>query len=183
MEFGDIPLELIANIIENLPLDDILNLLYTSKDFHDIYLLRKKLKEIGYDTEEDISIEDIKEIIRNRGKVYATGNNEYGQLGLESERSSDSEDTVGLPTVSLGDNNNNFRDRFTLVEVPSEYSIKQIITNDVYTYLLTEDGKVYATGDNKYGQLGLGNNNCRNRFTLVEGIPKIRKIIRNFLFT
>ena len=110
MEFGDIPLELIANIIENLPLDDILNLLYTSKEFHDIYLLRKKLKEIGYDTEEDITISEIRMIIRNRGKVYATGNN-------------------------------------------------------------------------KYGQLGLGDNNFRNRFTLVKGIPKIRKIFGNFLLT
>ena len=99
-EFTNLPPEIISNILEYVPLDDIPNLLEFSPIFEDTYLIRKKLKEIGYDTEEDITISEIRMIIRNRGKVYATGDNHYGQLGLESELRSDSEDTVGLPTVS-----------------------------------------------------------------------------------
>ena len=109
-EFTNLPPGIISNILEYVSLDDIPNLLEFSPIFEDTYLIRKKLKEIGYDTEEDITIPEIRMIIRNRGKVY-------------------------------------------------------------------------ATGDNRYGQLGLNDNINRNRFTLVEGIPKIRKIFGKFLLT
>jgi alpha-tubulin suppressor-like RCC1 family protein len=77
--------------------------------------------------------------IDNDGKVYATGDNEYGQLGL-------------------GDSGEGTK-RNELAKVSSLKSktIVAIAAGNKYSFALANDGKVYATGSNKYGQLGLGN--------------------------
>jgi alpha-tubulin suppressor-like RCC1 family protein len=79
--------------------------------------------------------------------VYAAGYNRDGQLGL-------------------GDTDN--RNTFTLVDTSHiEGNITSIATRGEYSMLLTDSGNVYATGDNRYGQLGLGDYDNRNIFTLV----------------
>ncbi|MDR2152807.1 MAG: hypothetical protein LBO72_08300 [Helicobacteraceae bacterium] len=86
------------------------------------------------------------------GKVYATGWNKYGQLGL-----SDAND----------------RDVFTLVSSLEDKKIVAIVAGERHSLALTSDGKVYATGDNEYGQLGLGDcgdENNRKTFTLVSSL-------------
>jgi alpha-tubulin suppressor-like RCC1 family protein len=88
--------------------------------------------------------------LSNDGKVYATGDNNYGQL-------------------SLG----NFNDRDTFIEV-TDLSAKNIIAISAgygHSLALFNDGKVYATGHNDEGQLGLGEyGGRRNAFTEISGL-------------
>jgi alpha-tubulin suppressor-like RCC1 family protein len=80
------------------------------------------------------------------GKVYATGQNAYGQLGLG--------DTTDCNT-------------FTDVTSLSGKTIIAISVGGFHSLALSNDGKIYATGNNYYGQLGLGDNADRKTFTKV----------------
>lgn len=69
-------------------------------------------------------------------QVFATGNNEYGQLGLGEEFN-----TEGKPT-----------------ELANFDSVQNIATGASHALFLQTSGKVFSTGNNDYGQLGLGEN-------------------------
>jgi alpha-tubulin suppressor-like RCC1 family protein len=84
--------------------------------------------------------------LSNDGKVYATGQNSSGELGL-------------------GDNN--YRNTFTEVTDLSDKNITALFAGNHYSLALSNDGKVYATGHNNYGQLGLNDTANRNTFTKV----------------
>jgi hypothetical protein len=73
--------------------------------------------------------------LTKEGKVYATGSNEFGQLGLgdESERGS-----------------------FAQIASLKDKSIIAIAAGSHHSFVIDSDRKVYATGHNYYGQLGLG---------------------------
>ncbi|MDR0664864.1 MAG: hypothetical protein LBF86_05010, partial [Helicobacteraceae bacterium] len=83
------------------------------------------------------------------GKVYATGFNNKGQLGL-------------------GDKTD--RKVFTEVANLSDKNIIALSVGAHHSLALSKDGKIYATGDNKYGQLGLGDNDNRDTFTEVANL-------------
>ncbi|MDR2152003.1 MAG: hypothetical protein LBO72_04195 [Helicobacteraceae bacterium] len=83
------------------------------------------------------------------GKVYGTGENDVGQLGL-------------------GDKDN--RDSFTLVSSLEGQKIVAIAAGRFYSLALDADGKVYGTGENDVGQLGLGDKDNRDGFTLVSSL-------------
>jgi alpha-tubulin suppressor-like RCC1 family protein len=86
------------------------------------------------------------------GKVYATGNNLVGQLGL-------------------GDSGEeNHRSLFTEVTDLSGKNIVAVAAGEFHTLALTKEGKVYATGNNLVGQLGLGDKTNRYRFTEVTSL-------------
>ncbi|MDR0747881.1 MAG: hypothetical protein LBE89_08370 [Helicobacteraceae bacterium] len=85
--------------------------------------------------------------LSSNGKVYATGRNHYGQLGL-------------------GDNTNTN----TFKEVTDLSGITAIFAGGNYSFAISNDGKVYATGRNNYGQLGLDNNDNKNTFTDVTSL-------------
>jgi uncharacterized repeat protein (TIGR02543 family) len=86
-------------------------------------------------------------LLTDGSKLYATGRNLYGQLGL---------------------GNNTKRDRFSLVNTDHlQDKIAKITAGDAFALLLTDSGKLYATGFNLFGQLGLGDEVDRNKFTLV----------------
>lgn len=68
-------------------------------------------------------------ILYNTGKVYAIGKNTSGQLGV-------------------GD----FKDRYVLTEVLLPETIAYIGASDDCAYALSEDGTLYAWGDNRYRQ-------------------------------
>lgn len=74
--------------------------------------------------------------ISTDGKVYVWGRNETGQLGLGNT------DRVDVPKV---------------VDAFEGQNIVDAACGRRHTLFLTENGKVYACGDNKMGQLGLGN--------------------------
>ncbi len=78
-------------------------------------------------------------ILTDSGKVYSVGSNYYGQLGLQSDYKKTSVVTT-----------------FTEVKAVSGLNIKQIAAADYATYVLTNEGDVYAFGDNYYGELGSG---------------------------
>ncbi|MDR0747367.1 MAG: hypothetical protein LBE89_05675 [Helicobacteraceae bacterium] len=84
--------------------------------------------------------------LSNDGKVYATGKNNNGQLGL-------------------GDYNN--YNSFTEVISLADETITSIFAGEYYSFAISSEGKVYATGGNGYGQLGLGDTTGHNTFTEV----------------
>jgi alpha-tubulin suppressor-like RCC1 family protein len=83
-------------------------------------------------------------------QIFASGSNEYGQLGL-------------------GDNTR--RSTFTAVSsLPGDKIVKQVISRGIHTLCKAEDGTVFACGNNVYGQLGLadfGNNPSSFRETFA----------------
>ncbi|PVD35390.1 hypothetical protein C0Q70_02352 [Pomacea canaliculata] len=74
--------------------------------------------------------------ITEEGKVYTWGRNEKGQLGVSDI---------------------NRRDVPTKVDLLESFNIVAAACGKNHTLFLTDRGKVLATGDNKMGQLGIGN--------------------------
>ncbi|MDR2153287.1 MAG: hypothetical protein LBO72_10760, partial [Helicobacteraceae bacterium] len=98
------------------------------------------------------------------GKVYAAGANDRGQLGL-------------------GDRKN--RENFTLVKSLRGAKIAAIATGGSCSFAIDFSGKVYAAGDNEFGQLGLGTSgkeNDRESFTLVKSLEgkKIAQVTASY---
>ena len=71
-------------------------------------------------------------------KAYATGHNNYGQLGIGN--TNDKHKPTEINTSNI-----------------SNKKIIQISAGKDFALFLTEDKKLYATGHNNYGQLGIGN--------------------------
>lgn len=86
-------------------------------------------------------------LLTQDGKLYSWGANNLGQLGLS-------------------DNNNRHSPQF--VSYFTDIKIVRIITGYDFVYAVTNDGRVFAWGDNTYGQLGLGSSGgSRNTPQLV----------------
>ena len=73
--------------------------------------------------------------IMKSGRIYAIGSNSYGRLGVGS-----SESTINIPAKVL---------------IPEGVKIKEIIFEASSTYYISEDEKIYVSGDNSNGQLGI----------------------------
>ena len=84
-------------------------------------------------------------ILKNDGTLWGTGYNEYGQLGL-------------------GDNTN--RTAFTQITTNAD-DVKSVYCGGYHTFILEYDGTLWGTGNNEYGQLGLGDRNYRTTFTQI----------------
>jgi alpha-tubulin suppressor-like RCC1 family protein len=74
-------------------------------------------------------------VLLDNGSLYGAGQNDSGQLGFSDL----TERTI-----------------FTQVPNPPSGSIKQIVADLSYLFILMEDGALWAIGDNGYGQLGIG---------------------------
>lgn len=74
--------------------------------------------------------------ITDEGKVYTWGRNEKGQLGLSDI---------------------NRRDVPTKVDMLDSFNVVAAACGKNHTLFLTDRGKVFGAGDNKMGQLGIGN--------------------------
>jgi alpha-tubulin suppressor-like RCC1 family protein len=68
------------------------------------------------------------------GRVWATGNNNYGQLGLNDSQTSFRLATIDGLTVGA--------------------KITDVIAGDTYSFAIDDEGKLWATWDNEYGLLG-----------------------------
>jgi alpha-tubulin suppressor-like RCC1 family protein len=89
-------------------------------------------------------------VLTEDGKVYATGKNDYGQLGT-------------------GDNNEYAV--FTEITSLSRETITDIAAGDGFSIALTKDGRLLATGKNDQGQLGMGHMSYHyNTFTEVTSL-------------
>ena len=84
-------------------------------------------------------------ILKNDGTLWSCGYNVYGQLGL-------------------GDTTN--RNTFTQVTTNTN-DIKSIYCGDYHSFILKNDGTLWGSGYNGYGQLGLGNTSKKYTFTQV----------------
>ena len=84
-------------------------------------------------------------ILKNDSTLWGTGYNGYGQLGL-------------------GDTTN--RTTFTQITTNAD-DVKEIYCGGDHTFILENDGTLWGTGYNAYGQLGLGDNIDRNTFTQI----------------
>ena len=85
-------------------------------------------------------------VVKQDGSLWATGRNEYGQLGDGSTT-----------------------DKHSFVEVITN-NVKVVATGYTHTMVVKQDGSVWATGENWAGQLGDGSSgvgNYRNSFVKV----------------
>ncbi|MDR2153294.1 MAG: hypothetical protein LBO72_10795 [Helicobacteraceae bacterium] len=83
------------------------------------------------------------------GRLYATGENDFGQLGFGDDK---------------------FRNNFELVSSLEGKKIVAISAGGDYSLALSHEGKLYATGSNEFGQLGLGDYDRRVAFTLAKSL-------------
>ena len=82
------------------------------------------------------------------GAVYTWGNNPRGQLGLGDQGTH-----RNIPT-----------------EVPGVNEVVAVAAGNFHCFVLSRDGTVMACGMNRDGQLGLGDTDDRDTFTVVAGL-------------
>ena len=85
-------------------------------------------------------------VLKNDGSLWATGNNSNGELGL---------------------NDTNRRTAFTQVTTNINNDVKEVVCGYTCTFIIKNDGSLWATGGNSNRQLGLGDNTNRTTFTKV----------------
>jgi alpha-tubulin suppressor-like RCC1 family protein len=93
------------------------------------------------------------------GAVYTWGYNDEGQLGL-------------------GDRGGHLRNVPT--EVPGVNGMVAVAAGTTHSFTLSRDGTVMACGKNEYGQLGLGDTDNRDTFTVVAGLRGVVDIDAGF---
>ena len=87
-------------------------------------------------------------VLMTDNTIYGTGNNLYGQLGIE----------VTYYVTSL-----------TAMPIPLGKTAKYISCGDSHTIVLMEDGTIWGTGYNEVGQLGTGDTTDRSILTIMTG--------------
>lgn len=165
------------------------------------------LKSIEVLNPVDIQMGTFHSIIRTKnGEIYGFGRNNYGQLGVEDSCSKKNPinlnnhfrakevyvgefncfaTTEDNRLYAWGDNGcgqlgiGNTRHQLTPIEVSffKGVPIKDIISKNFSTFILTEDGKLYVCGDNYYGQLGLGDYDDRDTPQLINIRKAINRVI------
>ena len=90
-------------------------------------------------------------ILKEDDTVWATGFNNDGQLGLGNTTSQNE-----FTQVTVDGEGNNFN------------NIKTIVSGQLHSMILKNDGTIWASGINSNGMLGLGHYDNKNRFTQVD---------------
>ncbi|AEC01406.1 fimbrillin family protein [Parasphaerochaeta coccoides] len=91
-------------------------------------------------------------ILKKDGTLWATGDNTYGQLGVDEATTY----TTNIPVQVKGSGG---------VGVMTD--VAAVSTGGSHAMILKKDGTLWATGNNTTGQLGLGNNENKNTPVLV----------------
>ncbi|XP_040122245.1 X-linked retinitis pigmentosa GTPase regulator isoform X2 [Oryx dammah] len=94
-------------------------------------------------------------VTTGNNKLFMFGSNNWGQLGLGSKA------TVNKPTC---------------IKALKPEKVKLVACGRNHTLVLTGGGKVYATGGNNEGQLGLGDTDERSAFHLISFFTSQHKI-------
>ena len=100
-------------------------------------------------------------LLNNEGEIYVSGVN-----------GKDVSNKFGLSQEVLGTYDEN-----KLNKLDFKYGkVKKVFTGDNTTFIITENNKLYATGFNTNGQLGIGNYENTSEFIKVQGIEDVEKI-------
>ena len=134
-------------------------------------------------------------ILKKDGSVLGSGRNNYGQLGKSSSSLSTTSSFISVSTNvaqvacgdyfsfimktsgeiyasgyggngQLGKGSTSNGSYFSNISTNTS-DVKQIVCSESSTYILKNDGSVWACGDNTYGQLGLGNTTNATTFTKI----------------
>jgi alpha-tubulin suppressor-like RCC1 family protein len=147
-------------------------------------------------------------ILTNNGTLWVAGNNAYGQLGLgnktnqtswvkvtsipEGKRITKIRDSAANTTILLDDGslwqsgnhygvNGGSSTEFVQVDsLPSDRFVRDLLLstdNTIYGVIL-DNGLLYVTGSNKYGQLGVGNSVDQPSYVRVGSLPVDRQVIK-----
>jgi alpha-tubulin suppressor-like RCC1 family protein len=101
-------------------------------------------------------------ILTDNNKIFASGRNNYGQLGF---------------------GNNDYVNEFTEIEWTNG-NIKQIICGGEHSFILTDNNKIFASGRNSFGQLGFDHINNIDQFTEIDWTrADIKQVICGYEYT
>jgi hypothetical protein len=93
------------------------------------------------------------------GRLFSWGENSYGQLGNRNEI---------------------FREKPKLIEIENVF-IEKICSGQRHCLLLSNDGIIYAFGDNRFGQIGDGSNEIKTNPVKLNHKEKFIDIASNFM--
>ena len=96
-------------------------------------------------------------ILKKDGSLWSCGYNYYGGLGLGTSGSSANK-------------------KFAQVTANINNDVKYVACGAVHTFILKNDGSVWACGYNREGQLGLGNNDNKTIFTQVPNMTNVKQV-------
>jgi len=115
-------------------------------------------QNIQYENNKEIIIIDVKcggehsLFLSSNHKLYTCGHGYLGQLGLGNNKNFDSPIIVKSLTNKK------------IIEISAGWS---------HSLVLTNEGNIYATGCNKYGELGIGKDLNRYKYTWIECLSKL----------
>lgn len=135
-------------------------------------------------------------VLKSDGTVWSTGENGYGQLGVSSTTDQGAFVNTGMTNVKqisasynfsalikndgslwtcginghgqLGLNDTSNRTSFTQVTTNINNDVKKVICGGIHTFIIKNDGTVWACGAHQYGELGLGSSNTSIRKTFQQ---------------
>ncbi|SHF48132.1 RCC1 domain-containing protein [Pedobacter caeni] len=99
-------------------------------------------------------------VLTASGEVYGTGELSYGEMGFGFQKDFEI-------TYKGGVTNNYYAHNFKKLTDPLAINIKKIAVGKNSSYLLSNDGSLYAAGDGGDGQLGSGTLKDNTAFTKV----------------
>jgi len=146
--FAFLPDETIKEEAYYLPISDITAFCQSSRRFNSVicndndFWRQKFVFDLGR-PDANVNIINWKQAYENYGKVFAFGDNGYGQLGLG--------DTL-------------HRDMPTQLQ---DFKAKTVVCGGLHTILIDTNHNFYGFGENNSGQLGLGDNKRRSSPTLL----------------
>ncbi|KAL9654223.1 hypothetical protein ABK040_010256 [Willaertia magna] len=88
-------------------------------------------------------------VLTQNGKVFSWGQHLFGNLGHNHMNQLEMEYSTHQSTI-------NYCDKPFLIQTLSKFTIKQISVGDYHTLCLSEEGRIFSFGNNKFGQLGTG---------------------------
>ena len=98
-------------------------------------------------------------ILKNDGSVWSCGYNYWGQLGLGND---DNKSTFTQVTTNISD-------------------VKQIACGGNHTFILKNDGSIWACGYNAAGNLGLGSDDTEDHVTFVQVTTNINNDVNQIV--
>lgn len=145
-----------------------------------------------------------------KGKIYSSGNNSFGELGLGHNKPifefTKVDNVFGIEKVCCGSNHvfllskhkkvfgcgrNNFgqlglydkNNRNIFIEIEKVFNVKDINLGKNHSTILREDGFLLTTGLNNLGQLGLGDTRNREIFVKIKNLTSIKEFKINNNYT